>query len=328
MGRCPIGTDREVTYSQTEARRTKEASEEPLEQRADCRKQKPRGRHLRTHWPISTSEAGPTDHVGFIGIIDPLFIYTRGSWGRPLLTATLTYENTTEDFAAATVTADPQGLRIYYYTLAPGRRTIGIVPWELEAGGTYRLVYGIDAGDDGKIDIITEQRDFVFPQHGSPVQIDVESRTNYVVEIDQLQRGELIGPAPDPGLSAQDTRYNPARNLPTARIYNVSFQPIRNIKIAFYDGFPSAGGKPIAVQQIPNIENPNDLEPRMVTVGVNYRLDQPTDIYVAIDPDDEINSEITALNNVAHKRLMDSGVNAKQPAPKPAKLLRKRGRRG
>jgi hypothetical protein len=139
------------------------------------------------------------------------------------LTATVTYENTTDDFAAATVTADPQGLRIYYYTLAPGRRTIGIVPWELEAGGTYRLVYGIDAGDDGKIDIITEQRDFVFPQHGSPVQIDVESRTNYVVEIDQLQRGELIGPAPDPGLSAQDTRYNPARNLPTARIYNVSF---------------------------------------------------------------------------------------------------------
>lgn len=129
-------------------------------------------------------------------------------------------------------------------------------------------------------------------------------------------------------MSAQDIRYNPGWNLPTARIYNVSSQPIRNVKIAFYGGFSSAGGKPITVQQISNIENPNDLAPRMVTVGMNYRLDQPTNIYVAIDPDDEINSEITALKNVAHKRLMDSGVNAKRPAPKPAKLLRKRGRRG
>ena len=114
-------------------------------------------------------------------------------------------------------------------------------------------------------------------------------------------------------MSAQDIRYNPGWNLPTARIYNVSSQPIRNVKIAFYGGFSSEGRKPITVQQIPNIENPNDLAPRMVTVGMNYRLDQPTNIYVAIDPDDEINSEITALKNVAHKRLMDSGVNAKRP---------------
>ena len=84
--------------------------------------------------------------------------------GEPQLAATVTYENTTEDFAAAVVTADPQGLRIYYCLLVPGRRTIGIVPWKLEAGDTYRVVYDIDAGDDGKIDIITEQHDLVFPQ--------------------------------------------------------------------------------------------------------------------------------------------------------------------
>ena len=248
--------------------------------------------------------------------------------GEPQLAATVTYENTTEDFAAAVVTADPQGLRIYYCLLVPGRRTIGIVPWKLEAGDTYRVVYDIDAGDDGKIDIITEQRDLVFPQHGSPIQIDVESWTKLRRVNRSTPAWRSHRPCTGPGVSAQDIRYNPGWNLPTARIYNVSSQPIRNVKIAFYGGFSSAGGKPITVQQIPNIENPNDLAPRMVTVGMNYRLDQPTNIYVAIDPDDEINSEITALKNVAHKRLMDSGVNAKRPTPKPAKLLRKRGRRG
>ena len=42
------------------------------------------------------------------------------------------------------------------------------MPWELEAGGTYRPVYGEDADDDGVIDTVVEQREFVFPQHGSP----------------------------------------------------------------------------------------------------------------------------------------------------------------
>ena len=159
---------------------------------------------LKTHWPISTSEAGPTDRVGFVGIVDPFFIYTGGSWGGPLLKAAVTYENTTKDFAAAVVAADPQGLRIYYYSLAPDERTIGIVPWELEPGGTYRLVYGIDDDDDGKIDTVAEQREFVFPQHGSPIQIDVAPRTNYIVEIDQTHRGKAAGLAPDPGLSTDD----------------------------------------------------------------------------------------------------------------------------
>jgi hypothetical protein len=284
--------------------------------------------HLRTYWPISTSEAGPTDRVGFVGIVDPFFIYTGGSWGGPLLKAAVTYENTTKDFAAAVVAADTQGLRICYYSLAPDKRTIGVVPWELESGGTYRLVYGIDADDDGRIDTVAETRDFVFPQRGSPIRIEVASRTNYVVEIEQLRRGRPASYAPDPGLSAEDIRFYPDRSLLTARVHNVGALPVRGVKVAFYDGSPASGGKRIAVQQIPNIEAPNDLEPRMVTVGVNYHVDQPTDIYVVIDPDDEITDEITTFNNVAHKRLTDVEVSLDQPATKPAAAKLKRGGRG
>jgi hypothetical protein len=273
--------------------------------------------HMRTYWPISTSEAGPTDRVGFVGIVDPFFIYTGGSWGGPLLKAAVTYENTTKDFAAAVVAADPQGLRIYYYSMAPDKRTISIVPWELEPGGTYRLVFGIDADDDGKIDTVTERRDFVFPQHGSPIPIDVEPRMNYVVEIDQLERGKPAGPAADPGLAAEDIRYNPDRNLITARIHNVGALPIRNVKVAFYDGDPAAGGNRIAQQEIPNIEAPNDLEPRTVTVGVNHAITSPTDIYVVIDPGGDITDEITTFNNVAMKRINPvPAVWEKTPAPK------------
>ena len=283
--------------------------------------------HLRTYWPVSTSEAGPTDRVGFVGIIDPFFIYTGGSWGGPLLKAAVTYENTTKDFAAAVVAADPQGLRICYYSLAPQRRKIGIVPWELEAGGTYKLVYGADADDNGSIDMVTEQREFLFPQHGTPIQIDVEPRTNYVVEIDQFQRGRAIGPAPDPGLCAEDIRYHSDRNLLTARIHNVGAAAVRNVKVAFYEGNPATGGRRITVQRIPNIEAPNDLEPRTVTVGVNHSLDRRTEIYVVIDPDREIGTEITTFNNTAH-RMLPAAEQAQEPAKAKKTMTRSNSGRG
>jgi hypothetical protein len=284
--------------------------------------------HLKVHWPISTSEAGPTDRVGFVGIIDPFFIYTGGSWGGPLLKAAVTYENTTKDFAAAVVAADPQGLRIHYYSLTPEKRTIGIVPWELEPGGTYKLVQGVDADDDGRIDTVTHKRQLVFPQHGSPITVDVEPRTNYVVEIDQVKRGKPRGPVPDPGLSAEDIRYNPERNLLTARIHNVGTLPIRNLKVAFYEGNPKSGGRRLTVHEIPNIEAPNDLEPRTVSVGVNHPITKPTDIYVVIDPDGDVEAEITTFNNLAHKRVTNVSSQDEETASQSKPETLRRGGRG
>jgi len=282
--------------------------------------------HLKKNWPISTSEAGPTDRVGFPGIITPFFIYTGGSWGGPLLRAAVTYENTTKDFAAAVVAADPQGLRIWYCSLAPNERAIGIVPWELEPGGTYWLALGIDADEDGKIDKRVEQREFVFPQQGSPINIKVKPRVNYVVEIDQIKRSRPAGPAPDPGLSAEDIRFNSDRNLLMARIHNVGSKAVRNVKVAFYYGDPQDGGRRIGVQTIPNIEAPSDLEPRTVTVGINYRIESPTEIYVVVDPDNEIANEITTFNNVAHKKLPEASKETVKDRPKPTVTSFRRGR--
>lgn len=259
--------------------------------------------HLRTHWPMMTTEAGPTDRVGFHGMVNPFFIYTGGSFGGPLLKAAVTYENTTKDFAAAVVAADPQGLRIWFYSLTEDRRTIGILPWELEPGSTYRLVYGIDSDVDGRIDQIAQERTFVLPQRGWPIRAAIKPRTPYVIEVDQTRRGRPAGPAPDPGLSSEDIRYDADRHLLMARIHNVGSKAVRGVPVAFYEGDPKGGGRLIGVATVPNIEAPNDLEPKTVTVGVNHAIEEPTDVYVVIDPDAKISEEITTLNNVAHKRL-------------------------
>ena len=105
----------------------------------------------------------------------------RRGMGGPLLRAAVTYENTTRDFAAGVLAADAQGFRIIYHSLTSDARRVGIVPWDLEGGGTYRLRYGIDENEDDKIDQLVEEREFVFPQPGTPIYIKVEPRTSYVV---------------------------------------------------------------------------------------------------------------------------------------------------
>ncbi|NOX54219.1 MAG: hypothetical protein GXP27_07205, partial [Planctomycetes bacterium] len=171
----------------------------------------------------------------------------------------------------------------------------------------------IESDVDGRIDQVAEKRTFVLPQRGSPFRITVKPRTNYVIEVDQTKRGRPAGLAPDLGLSPEDIRYNADRKLLMARIHNVGSKAVRGVRVAFYDGNPEEGGRLIGTQVIPNIEAPNDLEPKTVTVGVNYAIEKPTDIYVVIDPDDKIPDEITTFNNGAHKRLPEPD-DAGEPA--------------
>ena len=276
----------------------------------------------KMRWPLTTTEASATDRAAFVGIMNPFFIYTGGSFGGALLKAAVTYENTTKDFAAAVMGEDPQGLRILYHSLTPQVRKVGIVPWYLEPSATYRLRYGPDTNEDEVMDSITENRKFFFPQVGTPVYVTVEPRVTYVIEIDQLERGKVPGPAPDPGLSAMDIRYEELRygGIILAKVHNVGALPAENVQVAFYEGDPDAGGTPLGTALIPNIEAPNDLEPRAVTVGVNWApKDGPREIYVVVDPDDEIEGEITTFNNMAH-RLLPVEEKEEEPAPvkKPA----------
>ncbi len=154
------------------------------------------------------------------------------------------------------------------------------------------------------MDSVLEERQFHFPQAGIPIRITVAPRLTYIVEVNQLERGRGASMAPDPGLSAEDIRFVEERSLILARIHNVGAKAVRGVKVAAYDGDPKAGGVLIGTSVIPNIEPPNDLEPRMVTVGFSWTPSEELhEIYIVVDPDDEIADEITTFNNVAHTTL-------------------------
>jgi len=279
-------------------------------------------------WPLSTTQASATDRVPISGLLEVLFTCTGGSFGGPLLRTPVTYVNTTKDFAGAVMAADSQGLRVFYYSMTPDAREVGIVPWELEAGGKYCLRYGPDADEDEAMDSIVEEREFVLPQAGTPIWVRVEPRVTYVIEVDQVERGRIAERAPDPGLSAEDIRFNEERHLLMARIHNVGSEGVRSVGVVFYDGDPEGGGVPIGSSVVPNIEAPNDLEPQAVTVGINWAPTKEShEIYVVVDPDDEIKDEITTFNNVAHTTLPKKAkAAAAEEKAAPASFRTGRGR--
>jgi len=255
-------------------------------------------------WPLMTTQASATDRVPIHGLLPVIFTTTGGGFGGPLLRVPITYVDTTKYFAGAVMAADSQGFRILYHSMAPETREIGIVPWELEPTGRYVLKYGPDADEDEEMDSVIESREFLFPQAGTPIYITVDPKLTYIVEVDQLERGRIAERAPDPGLSSGDIRLAEDRDLLLAKVHNVGSEAVRGVKVAFYDGNPDAGGTPIGSSVIPNIEAPNDLEPRSVTVGIGWSpTKEAHDIYVVVDPDDEITNEITTFNNVAHTTL-------------------------
>jgi hypothetical protein len=258
---------------------------------------------MKMRFPLMTTMASATDRVGFLGFGLPFSIYTGGGMGD----AAVTYEDTTKYFAAAVMAADPQGLRILCRNMTVDAREIGLVPRKLELGGRYLLKYGPDADEDGEMDSVVERRAFGLPQSGMSVRVKLEPGITYVVEVSQVERGRAAELAPDPGLSARDIRFEALRRpdgFILAKIHNVGSKPVQNVEVAFYDGDPADGGTLLGTHLIPNIEAPNDLESRAVTIGHHWTpTEDAHEIYVVVDPNNEITDEITTLNNVAHTTL-------------------------
>ena len=251
-------------------------------------------------WPINTTESGPTDRIGYVGIMNAFLIYTGGRWGGPMLEAAVTYDNTTRDFAAAVMANDPQGLRILYHSLTDDIREIGIRPWHLETGAKYRLTYGPDADEDEKMDTVEFDEEISFNQRGWPIPVTVGPRLTYVIEIDQTDPPTGPKLAPDPAITDEDIRLSPGGLL--ARVHNIGSKSVRNVEVAAYVGDPQDGGTLIYTETIPHIEAPIDLDPKSTTIGFDWfpKEGERRDIYIVIDPDGKLETEITTFNNSAH----------------------------
>jgi len=154
------------------------------------------------------------------------------------------------------------------------------------------------------MDSLAEERLIVWPQAGTPIPVTVQPRTTYVVELEQTRRGRPPERAPDPAISATDIRYHPERDLLSARIHNVGSTAVKDLEVVFYEGNPDEGGREIGRSTVPNLEPPNELQPQPVTVGINWTFQKGRrQVYVVLDPQNQIENEITTFNNRAHAEV-------------------------
>lgn len=260
-------------------------------------------RHFKTMWPMSTTEAGPTDRIAFFGCVNPFLVATGGWIGGPLLEASVTYENTTRHFAAAVLATDPQGLRLVYHSLSEDDREVGLSPWKLQTGAEYKLTWGPDADNDGKMDKKAGSKTFAFPQIGTLVRFPAPSRKSVVVEINQVKaparEAELLA---DPGLSARDLKI--ANGKLKVSIHNVGAAEAKDVVVAAYLGDPAQGGKEIGretIEVLPPISM--ELMPSIITVDFDWTGDARQEVHAVIDPDGKLLPEITTFNNRAKAQL-------------------------
>lgn len=159
---------------------------------------------------------------------------------------------------------------------------------------------------------------------GQSVPIKVEPRVNYVIEIEQFERGRPAGLYPDPAVCAEDIDYDAERGVVTATIHNVGSKSLQNLTVDFYEGNPESGGRKIGSQVIAELEAPIDLEPRAETLSVSCKIEgRPMDIYVVLDAADSVEDEITTFNNVAQATLPRPKV---EPPKQKLKVSTGRGR--
>ena len=98
-----------------------------------------------------------------------------------------------------------------------------------------------------------------------------------------------------------------------ARVHNIGTKSVRNVEVAAYEGDPENGETLVYTERIPHIEAPVDLDPKSTTIGFDWfaKEGQRHDIYVVIDPDGKLESEISTFNNTAHRIVeaseLDSG---------------------
>ena len=205
----------------------------------------------------------------------------------------------------------------------PDTRDIGLVPWDFEPGGKYKLRYGVDGDGDDQMDKVEEEREFLFKQVGQPIPVKVEPKKTYVIEIDNLERGRPVGLYPDPAVCADDLEYDAAKSEVAARIHNVGSKAAQNITVDFYQGDPKEGGVKVGSQTIANLEAPIDLEPRTQTVTVSHKIaGNPQDIFVMLDAGNAIEDEITTFNNTAHAILPKAKVEIPQKKPVASPMSR------
>lgn len=253
---------------------------------------------LEGGWQFRGGEAGGANdhfHVPGQAALGQMYLGSALTWLRPasiIPPIAVSWEGLDAEAAAIVLEATPQKLRVAAYNFGDKARAVRMHIWELTPG-KYRLLEGIDANHDDRIDGDPATRELAV-QRGLPVELNLPAQKVHIIELNQLQATPVPELLADLAVGDGDIFYDKATDRLKVVVHNIGAAAAENVVVRFED----PQGKLLVERVIPRLAAPLDLLPKTAVVWMPQPLLHPVaHIHVRIDPQARI-EEITKFNNV------------------------------
>ena len=212
----------------------------------------------------------------------------------------ITWEGLGSDFAAAVLKSDPRGVRVLLYNLADSTKKGSAHFWML-APGTYAFEQGPDINQDGEADTVLYRNTFDVLCRSESHAVQLPPRIPQVVEVRQIKNRGGAKELPDLAITQDEwkTVASPRSDTVTIAIpvHNIGIQRAMDVQVELRK-IEDGKATTVAVQRIPRIDAPLDLNPKQVAVQFHIRTDgvKTCRYQIWVDPRNAIR-EITETNN-------------------------------
>jgi hypothetical protein len=214
----------------------------------------------------------------------------------------VSWEGTGYDFAALVAQASDTRLKTLVYNFEPEGKNIGVRTWMLEPG-TYRVNLGPDANEDDAIDSVTQSFEVDINERGQRIQFWLPAGELHVLQIEQVSSsGDRWTERADLGFAAEDVVLSPADPSPgqsvTAQVtlHNIGSKGAQNIPVKVFAGTSQLPSMELAATGVDRLDAPNDLQPRITQVTMQFVVPDNGEFVISIDPGNQI-PESTERNN-------------------------------
>ncbi len=218
---------------------------------------------LRYNFPLLTSEVKFTDRVYIPGVNLLMGMYT-GHFGAgyefPALQAS--WKNTGKDIAVFVQDGNNERLEVSLYNFGKEKK-IGLRTWQLGTG-LYSVILGTDKNSDGIIDQEVSRTNVRLQDSVNDIELDIPSGKNLLLVVEPVG---VVPPQPvaksDLAIHTRDMKIEKRNDGYQASIviHNIGSANARGINVML-----TIDGKVADSINVPQLEAPNDLVPRMKTV--------------------------------------------------------------
>ena len=244
---------------------------------------------IRNRWLLTEAEPY-TDRVPMPGrdLLSRVFLgdwtsgksHVPGHW--------VSWEGGGLDYAALVLDAKPDHLKALVHSFHARPQPMTLRVWRLPHG-RYDVSIGLDQDGDGKPEKQLRGEQMELWRYDGAVRFTAQPGQTLVIELSLRQKLDDVRMRPDLAIGPGDVAVEDRGVVVTVHNIGGSASPASTVQVQ------AADGTELGAAQIPALDPPHDLQPKIARVRIEFRQGA-TPSWVALDPADEV-AEITEANN-------------------------------